>query len=421
MAQRAVLVGVNLKSNDIKSSDNFEKSMSELDRLADACELEVAGEITQKLDHFNMAHYIGTGKIPEVRNFMDIKEADLVIFNDELSPSQIRNLEAELQYEIMDRTGLILEIFARRAKTQEAKLQVEIAHLEYMLPRLVGLQQSLEQQSGGVGTTNRGAGEKKIELNRRQIQDRIVRLREELDVLVGNRQTQRRQRAKTGIPVVSLVGYTNAGKSTIMNTLLELTEQPDSKRVFEKDMLFATLETSVRNIELPDKKSFLLTDTVGFIDKLPHQLIKAFRSTLEEVRESNLLIHVFDSSDPDCENHIAVTNETLSKIGIEGIPVIYAMNKADLIDIHPMNFPDDSISVSAKYKTGIDGLINLIRKHIFEDYVECEMLIPYNEMKAVSYLSENAKIMSTTYGPDGTCLKLECRKSDYNIYKQFVI
>jgi GTP-binding protein HflX len=416
MAQRAILVGINLKSNN-----KFVKSMEELSRLVEACELEVVGEITQNLDRVNLAHYIGTGKIPEVRTLMEIKDADIAIFNDELSPSQIRNLEEELQYEIMDRTALILEIFARRAKTQEAKLQVEIAHLEYMLPRLVGLKQSLEQQTGGVGTTNRGSGEKKLELNRRQIQDRIVRLRGELEELVSCRQTQRRQRAKTGIPVVSLVGYTNAGKSTIMNTLLELSDQPENKRVFEKDMLFATLETSVRSIELPDKKAFLLTDTVGFIDKLPHQLVKAFRSTLEEVKESDLLIHVFDSSDPDCENQIAVTNETLAKIGVEGIPVIYAMNKSDLIDIRPATSLPDSISISAKYKTGIDELISLIRKNIFEDYVECEMLIPYNDSKAVSYLIENAKIMMTDYEANGTRLKLECRQSDYNIYKQFVL
>lgn len=412
--QRAILVGVNLGDPD------FERSIEELDGLAGACDIETAGIITQNLDKINPATYVGSGKLPEIAAMTRAFDADLVIFNDELSPSQIRNLEQELDCSIMDRTALILEIFSRRAKTREAKLQVEVAHLQYMLPRLVGLKQSLEQQTGGVGTTNRGAGEKQLELNRRQIQNRIARLRAELDEIVSNRETQRRRRKKSGLPVVSLVGYTNAGKSTIMNTMLELTAQPKEKKVFEKDMLFATLETSVRSIVLPDKKQFLLTDTVGFIDRLPTNLIKAFRSTLEETVDADLIIHVVDCSDPNSRQQIDVTNKTLADIGVEGVPMIYAFNKADKIDIKPFSDRENSVYISAKYKTGMDELMSLIRKMLFGDYVRCTMLIPYKNGDVLSYLSGNANIISTAYENEGTRLDLELKSADYNRFRQFV-
>lgn len=412
--QRAILVGVNLGDPD------FERSIEELDGLAGACDIETAGIITQNLDKINPATYVGSGKLPEIAAMTRAFDADLVIFNDELSPSQIRNLEQELDCSIMDRTALILEIFSRRAKTREAKLQVEVAHLQYMLPRLVGLKQSLEQQTGGVGTTNRGTGEKQLELNRRQIQNRIARLRAELDEIVSNRETQRRRRKKSGLPVVSLVGYTNAGKSTIMNTMLELTAQPKEKKVFEKDMLFATLETSVRSIVLPDKKQFLLTDTVGFIDRLPTNLIKAFRSTLEEAVDADLIIHVVDCSDPNSRQQIDVTNKTLADIGVEGVPMIYAFNKADKIDIKPFSDRENSVYISAKYKTGMDELMSLIRKMLFGDYVRCTMLIPYKNGDVLSYLSGNANIISTAYENEGTRLDLELKSADYNRFRQFV-
>lgn len=412
--QKAILAGVNLGEN------NFEKSMEELASLAAACGIEPAASITQNLDSINNATYIGSGKVPEIKAFLRAYNADTVIFNDELSPAQIRNLEDELECEIMDRTALILEIFARRAKTREAKLQVETAHLQYMLPRLVGLKKSLEQQTGGVGTTNRGAGEKQLELNRRQIQSRISRLRTELDEIEKKRQTQRRKRKKAGLPVVSLVGYTNAGKSTIMNALLEMTGSAQDKNVFVKDMLFATLETSVRNITLSDKKEFLLSDTVGFIDKLPHSLVKAFRSTLEEAVEADLIIHVVDCSDKNYQLQTEITEKTLAEIGACGIPVIYAMNKSDLLDIKPRAERENTVYISAKYKTGMDKLINLIKKQLFGDYLRCKMLIPYKNGDVISYLSENANIISTAYANDGTELDLELKQKDFNRYKQFV-
>lgn len=413
--QRAVLVGVNL------GDPGFEKSMDELEGLAQACDIEPVDTVIQNLETLNAGYYIGMGKVREIKLLVDAHGADTAIFNDELSPSQIRNLEEALDCTIMDRTGLILEIFARRAKTREAKLQVETANLQYMLPRLVGLRKSLEQQTGGVGTTNRGSGEKMLELNRRQIQNRISRLRAELDEIRAQRDTQRKQRKKTGIPVVSLVGYTNAGKSTIMNALLEETNSEQDKKVFEKDMLFATLETSVRRITLPDKKAFLLTDTVGFIDKLPHNLVKAFRSTLEEACEADLIIHVVDCSDKDYMRQMEVTERTLKEIGVSGIPIIYALNKADKLDIKPASERPGSVYISAKYRTGLDVLINLIKKQLFGDYVRCEMLIPYKDGDIVSYLNKNANIIHTDYDGDGTRLSLELKQSDFNRLKRFVV
>ncbi|MFT8889641.1 MAG: GTPase HflX [Ethanoligenens sp.] len=414
--QQAILVGVNLQDDA-----RFDVSMKELESLAEACDIEVVGTMSQNLEKVNPSHYIGLGKVAEVAAYVRGTGAQVVIFNDELSPSQIRNLDTAIDCEVKDRTTLILDIFARRAKTTEAKLQVEIAHLQYMLPRLVGLQSALEQQTGGVGTTNRGAGEKKLELNRRQIQVRISKLQKELETLVAQRQTQRRQRKKTGIPVVSLVGYTNAGKSTIMNALLELSDEPEEKKVLEKNQLFATLETAVRSIRLPDNKSFLLTDTVGFVDKLPHHLVKAFRSTLEEVGESDLLIHVVDCSHPDYKDQIAVTNETLAQLGVADIPVVFAFNKVDLVDIPPHSDKRDGVCLSAKNRVGFDALLELVRAHLFADYVRCEMLIPYGEGDVVSYLNQHAQIFSTEYQQGGTCLRMECHKADYEKFRRFLM
>lgn len=416
MEQQAILAGVNL-NNDI----NFEASMKELESLTEACNIEIVGTISQNLEKVNTASYIGAGKVSELAAYVRGTGVSTVIFNDELSPSQIRNLDTVLNCTVKDRTMLILDIFASRAKTTEAKLQVEVANLQYMLPRLIGIKSSLEQQTGGVGTTNRGAGEKKLELNRRQIQARITKLQNDLEELVSKRKTQRRQRKKNKIPVVSLVGYTNAGKSTIMNAMLEISNEPEHKKVLEKNMLFATLETSVRNITLPDNKSFLLTDTVGFIDKLPHHLIKAFRSTLEELGESDLLVHVVDCSNSQYREQIDVTNQVLKELGVENIPIIYAYNKSDLMDINPHADKQESVFISAKNRIGIDKLINMIKTYIFADYVRCEMLIPYNQGDAVTFFNLNANIISTDYEQNGTHLTMECKKSDYEKYKRYVL
>ncbi|AGE77588.1 TPA: GTPase HflX [Bacillus thuringiensis] len=414
--QRAVLVGVN-----VGNEDDFAYSMEELTNLAEACDVEVIGQVTQNLQRVNPSHYIGKGKIEEVAAYVQEIDANMVIFNDELSPSQIRNLEEDLDCKVIDRTILILDIFAQRAKTKEAQLQVEVAHLQYMMPRLIGLRESLGRQSGGVGTKNKGVGEKKLELDRRKIEEQISVLNKDLEALVAQRQTQRKQRKKNEIPVVALVGYTNAGKSTTMNAMLEIYNGTEEKQVFEKDMLFATLETSVRNIDLPDNKSFLLTDTVGFVSKLPHHLVKAFRSTLEEVAEADLLIHVVDYANPNYEQLIDITNETLKKIGVENIPTIYAYNKSDMVDVEIPKVQEDRVYLSAKKHVGIEELVEMIRSHIYKEYTKCEMLIPYDHGQVVSYFNNHAHVLSTSYENEGTKLEVECKTSDYEKYKRFAI
>ncbi|MGG0276728.1 GTPase HflX [Bacillus rhizoplanae] len=416
LVQKAILVGVNLNNQS-----DFEYSMEELANLAEACDVEVVGQVTQNLHRVNPSHYIGTGKIEEVSAFVKEADANMVIFNDELSPSQIRNLEEDLECKVIDRTILILDIFAQRAKTKEAQLQVEVAHLQYMMPRLIGLRESLGRQSGGVGTRNKGVGEKKLELDRRKIEEQIAALNKELEALTLHRQTQRKQRKKNEVPVVSLVGYTNAGKSTTMNAMLEMFNGSEEKQVFEKDMLFATLETAVRNIQLPDNKSFLLTDTVGFVSKLPHHLVKAFRSTLEEVAEADLLIHVVDYANPNYEHLIDITNQTLKQIGVENIPTIYAYNKADVMDIEIPKVQDNRVYLSAKQKVGMDELVQMIRTQIYQDYIQCEMLIPYDQGQLISYFNEHAHVLSTDYENEGTKITVECKTSDFEKYKKYVI
>ncbi len=414
--KKAIVIGVNYRSQE----DNFENLIKELKRLVIACNIKVVGEITQNLDHINNTHYVGKGKTEELKSLLDFTNADIVIANDELSASQIRTLEDKLGVKVIDRTMLILEIFSQRAKTREAKLQVEMARLQYMLPRLFG-QKDYDRQGGGAGLINRGSGETKLELDRRKIEDKISNIKQELKALVSQRGIQRKRRKKSGIPVVSLVGYTNAGKSTIMNKMVEMSNSSPDKQVFEKDMLFATLETSVREITLPDNKSFLLTDTVGFINKLPHHLVKAFRSTLEEVVEADLIIHVIDYSDPQYEKFIVVTNETLKEIGVNNIPVIYALNKADLTGADFPNVVNDRIYLSAKEKIGITELNQLISNHIFNDYLKCEMLIPYEEGQLISYFHENASVLTISYEEEGTMLTVECKESDYEKYQEYVV
>ncbi|WP_094096409.1 GTPase HflX [Paenibacillus physcomitrellae] len=414
--QKAVLVGVNLNNQP-----DFEYSMEELANLAAACDVEVVAELTQNMEKINKSHYIGTGKVEEVRELYSKLEANLVIFNDELSPSQIRNLESDLDCKVIDRTILILDIFEQRAKTREAQLQVEVAQLQYMLPRLIGLRESLGRQSGGVGTKNRGAGETRLELDRRRIEEKISALSKELEVVVAQRQIQRKQRRKNEVPVVALVGYTNAGKSTVMNALLEVFGGGEGKQVFEKNMLFATLETSVRSIELPDNKSFLLTDTVGFVSKLPHHLIKAFRSTLEEVAEADLLVHVVDYANPKYEQLIQITEHTLKEIGVKDIPTIMAYNKGDLAGVEIPRVEDAAIYMAAKPRTGVVELVDLIKQQVFKDYVTCEMLIPYDQGAVVSYFNEHANVLETEYENEGTRLRLECKTKDLEKYKQFVL
>lgn len=403
--QRAILVGV-----DLNNDKNFDYSVEELKNLAEACSVQVVGVLTQKLEHVNPACYIGTGKVDEVALLVEQNDANLVIFNDELSPSQIRNLEHGLQCKVIDRTILILDIFASRAKTREAQLQVEVAQLKYMMPRLIGLNASLSRQAGGIGS--KGPGEKKLELDRRRIEEQVHKLNKELDSLVLARQNQRKLRKRNSTPVVALVGYTNAGKSTTMNALLTVSNAQSEKSVFEKNMLFATLETSTRHIQLPDNKQFLLTDTVGFVSKLPHQLVKAFRSTLEEVTEADLLLHVVDLSHPEFQTQIEITNKVLDELGVKETPMVYVYNKADLVEDEFTPSTKEAVRISAKNLTNIDTLIDCIKSHIFQHYVKASFLIPYDRGNLVSYLNEHANVFDTEYLENGTLITVECSEHD---------
>ena len=412
--RKALLVGVN-----INNDTNFDESMDELKNLAIACDFGVIEQVMQNLKNFNKVFCVGTGKVEEIKLLIEETNCDVIIFDNELSPAQLRNLGGMLGSEIMDRTSLILEIFARRAKTKEAKIQVELARLQYMLPRLIGIKESLSQQSGGVGITTRGPGEKALELDRRKIEKKISALNKELEMISNERQTQRKKRQKAELPSVALVGYTNSGKSTLMNALIEQVNQSENKKVLSKNILFASLDTAVRNISLSDNRNFLLFDTVGFVSKLPHNLVKAFRSTLEELSSADLLLHVIDASSPAYERQIEVTEKTLQQIGAEGIPIIYVYNKSDLTTLKFPIIGHDKVYISALKRAGLDELIALINQKVFNQYIKCRMFIPYAKGSLISYLNDHAYVKSVSHQNKGTLLTLECRKSDYKRYKQF--
>jgi GTPase len=414
MERKGIVVGIN-----INNENGFEESMVELKNLCMACDIEVIGELIQNSKQINKAHYIGSGKLDELKSVVNSEEVDIVIFNNELSSSQLRNIEKAIECEVIDRTALILSIFAERAKTKEAKLQVEVARLQYLLPRLIGANENLGRQSGGVGTKNKGTGEKKLELDRRKIEAKIVALNRELEELKHQRKTQRNLRRKSSVPQIALVGYTNAGKSSIMNSMIDIFKDSEEKKVFEKDMLFATLETSIRSIKLDDNKKFLLSDTVGFVSNLPHSLIKAFRSTLEEVCQADLLLHVVDISNPDYKHHLKVTNETLKEIGAESVPMIYVYNKIDLVDDYLIE--KNGVFISAKKNLGIDKLVETIATKVFNNYINCNMFIPYDKGNLLSYLNDNARVINRKYRNDGTELSIECSNIDYEKYKEYVI
>ena len=410
---RVLIVGVNFTPSH--NSQHFDLAMEEMVSLVKACDMEPVGRIEQNMESANTATYIGAGKVQEVREMVRALEADLVVFDNGLSPIQLRNLSRDLDCPVMDRTTLILEIFSARAKTREAKLQVEVARLQYMLPRLVGLHDALSRQGGASGAmSNKGAGEKKLELDRRRLEQRLTTMRRELEKISGERETQRKKRAASGIPRVALVGYTNAGKSTVMNAMLSAYDGEEEKMVYEEDMLFATLDTTVRRITPPDQNDFLLSDTVGFISNLPHNLVKAFRSTLEEVREADLLIQVIDYSDENYMEHIRVTEDTLKELGAAQIPMIYAYNKADLCGMGTFATiqGDDRLYLSAKSQSGIDTLMTLVSGKLSKRYRNCAFIIPYQRGDVVSYLNDNAVVHRTEYREDGVYMETNVSRID---------
>lgn len=417
--ERVLLVG----ADNASVPEDFARSMEELKSLAQACFMEPVGMVTQKIKSVHKGLYIGTGKVEEVKEAAGRLAVDTVIFDDTLTPSQQRNLQKELNRPVLDRTALILNIFEVRAKTREAKLQVESAKLKYMLPRLVGMHGNLTRQAGTSGSmSSRGAGEKKLELDKRRIEHRITELNKELAEISKERQVQRRMRQNARMPLVALAGYTNAGKSTIMNAMLDAYGMDDEKKVLEKDMLFATLDTTVRRIHAGNGRDFLLSDTVGFIHKLPHGLIKAFRSTLEEVENADLILHVVDYSDPAHREQMELTSQILSQLNTAGIPVVTVFNKADCCEdaaAYPKIAEQDKIYISAKEESSLKLLTEMILGCIYKENTLAEFLIPYEKGAVLSYFMEHARVLSCEYEEHGTRIRVECHKSDREKYAAF--
>ncbi|MCI2018803.1 MAG: GTPase HflX [Lentilactobacillus buchneri] len=414
-----VTIGLNQHPN------SFDYSMTELNNLAEANNMEVVETLIQKLDRPDPATYFGKGKIEELTQVVIDDGVDTIVANDELSPSQIRNIEKATKVRIIDRTGLILEIFANRAQSREAKLQVELAKLKYQLPRLhTSASQRLDQQTGtssGGGFTNRGAGESQYELNRRTLENRITHVNRELKESSKADQTKRKQRDKSDTPTVALVGYTNAGKSTIMNGMINLFGDNDDKQVMVKDMLFATLDTSVRKLSLPDQKSFLLSDTVGFVSQLPHQLVQAFKSTLAEAANADLLVQVVDYSDPHREMMIKTTEETLKESGVDNIPMVVALNKADKMDIAYPTREGDNLIMAATDQPSLKELANIIKEKVFKDYQTRSLLIPFDKGDIVSYLNDNTTILKTDYRENGTVVTAELNSVDAKRFEKYLL
>lgn len=349
--ERGILVALGMKS---ETDERLEEMMDELEFLSQTLQIDIVGKFTQKLEHPDPRTFVGKGKVEEIKTFCKVEKVDVVVFDDDLSPSQLRNLEKELKVKIYDRSLLILDIFLKRAKTAQAKTQVELARFQYLLPRLTRMWTHLERQRGGTGTRG-GAGEKEIETDRRIIRDQINVLKKKLEKIEKQSSTQRKSRG--GIVRVALVGYTNAGKSTLMKIL-------SKEKVYAKDELFATVDSTVRKVVL-NNLPFLLSDTVGFIRKLPHSLIESFKSTLAEVMEADILLHVIDASNPSYEDHIRVVDETLGEIGAAEITTIKVYNKIDKTgDLPAKNGKGQSIQISAKTSNGIPELRELLADEV---------------------------------------------------------
>ncbi|RMC48429.1 GTPase HflX [Lactobacillus sp. ESL0263] len=412
---KAYLAGVNLDDS------NFDYYMTELANLAQAANMEVVGQSRQNLEHVVAGTYFGLGKINEIKDMAHGLKAEVLVLNDELSPVQIRNLEKMTKLRVIDRTELILEIFSSRARTKQAKLQVQLAQLEYELPRLHPSENNLDQQRGG-GFANRGAGESKLELNRRTIGKQITIIKKELNAISGQEEIKAKRRNQTHIPKVALVGYTNAGKSTTMNGLLEeFSKENDEKQVFVKDMLFATLDTSVRRIELSNNFSFILSDTVGFISKLPHNLIESFKATLQEVKDADLLINIVDSSDPNMIQMIRTTQNVLNEIGVKDVPMITAYNKADKTDRNYPQIEGSGILYSATDPESIKLLAQLITKRVFASYQKVNLVVPLTDGKALANLHEYAQIILEEYKTDGVHVTARLAPEKQAQFHQYIV
>lgn len=417
--ERTLIVGID---HGRREKISIESSMDELEELVKAANGTVEGRVTQARETPDVAFYIGKGKAEEIAIYCEELEVDTVVFNDELSGSKIRNLEEKIGRKIIDRTGLILDIFASRATSSEGKLQVELAQLKYRLPRLAGFRDYLSRQGGGIGT--KGPGEQKLELDRRHILEKISDIQKQLKELNKVRTVKRKKRRNNDIPIIALVGYTNAGKSTLLNSLIKEDEDyTEDKKVFTKDMLFATLETNLRKSTLPNGRDFLITDTVGFVNKLPTNLIEAFKGTLEEVQYADLLLHVVDVTNEDIEIQMVTTMEILRELEVSDKPVITVLNKVDQGDIESIAYqiPEPKIFISAKTGHNLDQLFDMIEENLPQKYYKAELLIPYANGDLLSQLFDTTKVENQNHTENGTLITAILDETDYNKYKEFII
>jgi GTP-binding protein HflX len=414
--ERCLLVAVQLPGEE-------ENDMEELKELVEAADGEVISSIIQNKQSIDNRYYVGQGKIEEIANYVKELEIDTIIFNDELSGSQIRNIEEVVDAKVIDRTRLILDIFAKRALTKEGQLQVELAQLKYTLPRLIGLNNNLSRLGGGIGT--RGPGEQKLELDRRRIKEKINDIQNELNELGKVRETKRKKRMKDQVPIVSIVGYTNAGKSTLLNALVESEysdEDAEHKKVFAEDMLFATLETELRRVRLPGGKRAVFSDTVGFIKKLPTQIVEAFKGTLEEIKYADLIIHLIDINDENLQLHKETTTRLVEKIVDKDIPILTVYNKIDkIVNDKITTIPsNDIIYISAKNKLNIDKLLEVVDLKINGEKHKYSLKIPNKNLKDYYWLYENRFTENVEFDGEGVNLHAILYDSEIQEFKDYV-
>lgn len=391
--ERVILLGVSQSD-----SDDTESSLNELEELVKTAGAETVGRLVQNRERVHPTSYLGTGKLLEVKQLIAEYDATGVVCDDELSPAQLRTLEEELDTKVMDRTMIILDIFAARAMSREGKIQVELAQLKYRSARLVGLRSSLSRLGGGIGT--RGPGEKKLEMDRRLIHERISVLKAELEDVKRHREVMRQKRSKNHLPVAAIVGYTNAGKSTLLNKLTEA-------GVLSEDKLFATLDPTTRNYMLEDGQEVLLTDTVGFIRKLPHHLVEAFKSTLEEAKYADIIIHVVDASSPDMELHMHVVYETLSDLGVTDKPVLTLFNKCDLLE-SDVRFKDlkadETVNISVLTGMGLDNMSDKLSAMLKARRIFVERFYRYSEVGTIQLIRKYGQVLSEEYMDEGVAV-----------------
>lgn len=413
--EKAIIIGIEHK----ESRYDLKYSLDELTSLAYSDEIIVVDVITQKLDHPTPNFYVGKGKLQEIILSINAHEPDLLIFDDELTPSQLRNIEKELNIKIVDRTLLILDIFAKRAKTKESILEIQLSQNKYLLPRLSSMNKTYTRQGGTTGGfSSKGPGEKQIELDRRQLSVEIHRIEQELLKIKVMKNNQIKKRKENEIPIVALVGYTNAGKSSTMNTIINYTNKDEEKMVLAENKLFATLNTHARKISYK-KHDFLLIDTVGFVSKLPHSLVNSFRQTLEEVRNADLIIHVVDISSRYFETQFNVTNDVLNNLGCYDIPTIVLLNKYDNYD--SMNYivsGVENMPFSNKSKLNVPELMEYIYTNTLPQQINMTIHIPYKNGDDSHFIEKKAKILSKVYTNDGTLYEIEI---DKKYYKNFSI